>query len=64
MVVVVVVVEVVMVVGGGVMLWWRRFEINEPQSHLGRESSRPVVAPVVVAPPRLAASKVLRRAGG
>ena len=33
-------------------------------AHLGRESSRPVVAPVVVAPPRLAASKVLRRAGG
>ena len=46
-----------MVVGGGVMLWWRRFDITEPQSHLGRESSRPVVAPVVVAPPLLAAIK-------
>ena len=57
-------VVVVVMVGGGVMLWWRRFDITEPQSHLGRESSRPVVDPVVVAPPRLAASKVLRRAGG
>ena len=54
----------VVVLGGGVMPWWRRFENTEPQSHRGRESSRPVVAPVVVAPPRLAATKVLRRAGG